>query len=514
MSSLTSRQYSLLKILLEADKPLPATALGKKMNLTSRQIHYDLQGMRPCLEEYGISIQVTPRVGVSLTSSPEQRQALPGKLVSENRVQLVLPMGERCQMLALMLLASDTSMILAKMQWLAQITRTTAIKDLDAIDAWFREWGIASERRPNFGYWVNAPEAVRRQLIQALLWGCSPFKEPIAEINYKEGIKFLHQGQAHLLPLVGETQKILKGWDARAKYVTVAFAEAQLGGRFTDEAVLQLGLAFAIQSQRVHAGKFVEIPAAQLKSLQQNPVWGVAVKTAQRLAESPYDRWPESEIASIAMYLLSAARNERWPDDIDMDAMLEETVTELIRRLTEAYRSMNLAEDRTLYDGIVNHLVPAYYGQRFGIWLPPSLPEFPMTDQDAGEMQLVEELSNVFFARTNVKLSAENVASIAMLLRAALLREQAGRQRRVLVVCPSGMATAQLLMARLKVYFPGLGIFKVISLRDLSPQFASTAYFIITTVPLPPNATGQVPVLQVHPLLMPEDVTAITKLLG
>ena len=119
MSSLTSRQYSLLKILLEAKTPLSTTALGRKTSLTSRQINYDLQGMQHYLGKYGLLIRTRPGIGVVLECSPEQRQLLMRELGSEKQVQLILTIGERCQMLALLLLASDTSMILAQMQQLA-----------------------------------------------------------------------------------------------------------------------------------------------------------------------------------------------------------------------------------------------------------------------------------------------------------------------------------------------------------------------------------------------------------
>jgi mannitol operon transcriptional antiterminator len=514
MCYLTSRQYSLLKILLEVDKPLSMGALSRKIRLTSRQVDYNLQGVQNWLKEYQAAIRVTPGVGVSLDCTLEQRQVLANKLVSEKDVRLVLSVDERCQMLALILLTANESMILANMQRLAGVTRSTVLKDLDVIEAWLKEWDGVLERKPNLGYWVNISEAKRRQLIQALLWGHSSFGEPLTIINYKEGLKFAVQMNTELLPLVTETSNIIRAWNTRRRFITVAFAEAQLGGRFTDEAVLHLGLAFAIQAQRVQQEKYVEVNSEQLTWLQNNPFWCVAVKIAQRLASSPYEKWPEGEIASIVMYLLSAARNERWPGDLEMDKALEEIILSMIQTLAQNHRDLNLEEDRVLFDGLVNLLVPAYYLDKFTIWQPASSTEVSMIEHYAADVAVAAQMAEVFFERTGVKLSNEAIAGLAMLIRAAVLREQADRQQQVLVICPSGMATAQLLVARLKVYFPGLGMFKVISMRDLTPQVAATARFILTTVPLPAGIAGKAPVLQVHPLLMPENIAAITKLLG
>ena len=513
MCFLTSRQYSLLKTLLEVEKPLSMNALSGKVKLTTRQVDYNLQGVQYWLKDYGVMVRVTPGVGVSLDCSAEQRVSLADKLASEKDVRLVLSVDERCQMLALLLLTSDSTMILANMKYLAGVTRTTALKDLDAIDAWFSQWNIKLERRPNLGYWLDITEEKRRQMIQALLWGETPFGDPLTLINYKEGLRFAVQIDAQLLPLVTETLNIVQQWHVRRQYITVAFAESQLGGRFTDEAVLQLGVVLAIQAERVHQGKYVSIDPERVAWLQTNPLWPVAVKIGQRLAQSPYENWPDDEIASIVMSLLSAGRNERWPGDLDMDAVLEESIREMINHLARVYLTNKLLEDRVLFDGVVNLLVPAYYRSYFNIWYPSSSSDISIIEQYAGDIQLANDLADIFFTHTGIRLSTDNVAGLAMLLRAAVLREQAGRQQQLLVICPSGMATAQLLVARLKVYFPGMGTYRVISMRDLTPQLAGTARFIITTVPLPSGTVGKTPVLQVHPLLMPEDITAITKML-
>jgi mannitol operon transcriptional antiterminator len=105
------------------------------------------------------------------------------------------------------------------------------------------------------------------------------------------------------------------------------------------------------------------------------------------------------------------------------------------------------------------------------------------------------------------------VNNLAMLLRAAAIRNRRLQTRRVTVICPSGMATAQLLVARLEARFPRLGSFNVVSLRELSPATIANSDLILTTVPLPQGLTENVTVIQVHPLLMPQDIDAITQFL-
>jgi mannitol operon transcriptional antiterminator len=72
------------------------------------------------------------------------------------------------------------------------------------------------------------------------------------------------------------------------------------------------------------------------------------------------------------------------------------------------------------------------------------------------------------------------------------------------------MATAQLLVARLKARFPNLEILGVLSLRELSSQQVAGAQLLISTIPLQTSPQG-LHVIQVHPLLLPEDIEAITQ---
>jgi hypothetical protein len=76
------------------------------------------------------------------------------------------------------------------------------------------------------------------------------------------------------------------------------------------------------------------------------------------------------------------------------------------------------------------------------------------------------------------------------------------------------MATAQLLVARLNARFPYLNKLEVTSLRDLTPSLILSADLILTTAPLPKPLASNPKVIQVHPLLMPEDIETITRFLS
>ena len=114
-------------------------------------------------------------------------------------------------------------------------------------------------------------------------------------------------------------------------------------------------------------------------------------------------------------------------------------------------------------------------------------------------------------AAAGTPLPPDALDDLILLLRAAVVRARPERARRVLVVCPSGMATTQLLVARLKARFPRLGTFEVLPMRGLTAERIADADLIITTVPLALPDAPPIDVVHVHPMLRPEDISALTQ---
>lgn len=510
MASLTTRQRDLLQALIKAKAPTGADDLAAEMRLTSRQVSYGLKGVKRWLSQRDIELKITPGVGVKLSCSPEQSEMLRQDIASLGNMQLILSAGQRQQLLALILLVADKPMFLSDLEQLAQVSRSTVIKDLDAIDAWVSQRGMALIRRPNFGISFDGDENLRQELIAMFLWGEAPFGKPLTKITHTHGLVFSLRDDADLLPLVQRSDEIISQWNMARVFAQVAYAEAQLGGRFTDDAVLHLALVIAIQTDRAENGHHLDIQSKNIQWLKELPVWNVARMVAKRSGWRLIPEWRDVDIASIAMYILAAPRNERWPGDLDIDASFSGLMGEIMEHISDLYDTPEMSQDRTLHDGIVNHVIPACLRQKLNLWQPSPSHATTLSDKYAFEHQISQNLADIIEKRTSVRLPKDEVNNIASLLRAARIRIRPYRFKQVIIVCPSGMATAQLLVARLEARFPRLGPLNVVSVRALSDEKIAQAELIISTVPLTEEINQQIDVIQVHPLLLPEDVEAIT----
>ena len=370
------------------------------------------------------------------------------------------------------------------------------------------------ERRPNFGIWVEGKEHNKRQAVLGLLWGETPFGESLTTVTHLGGIDFKLGDDADLLPIVRQTTEKIAAWPTGRTLSQVNYVEKQFNGRFSDDAVRYLTLAWAVQTNRVEQQQFITKIIDNIDWLKTLDVWHVAEKIAQRLGWNNQRGVPETETAVLAMQILAAPRNDRWPGDLDIDSTFETLIDQLMNQVKKAYSLPNLEDDSTLRDGLITHIIPDCLRHRFQLWMPSTLPDIQLAEKYAKEHQLAHQLAHTVRQYTGANLPQSDINSIAMLLRAAFIREQPNFGHEVLVVCPSGMATAQLLVARLKARFPRLGTIKVISMRELNETRAATAALVISTTNLPSVIQDKTDVIQVHPMLRREDVEAITQWLA
>jgi mannitol operon transcriptional antiterminator len=511
MILLTVQQKQILHHLLTDNSPIAMAELARQTNLTTRQVNYRLKSIKSWLAQRDVNLNATPNVGIKVVCSLAQRQKLLQELALQSEPHLVLSAGQRQQLLALVLLLADEPLILNRLQYISATSRTTILKDLEPISDWARVFRLTLVRKPNFGIIFDGLESDRRQALVSLLWGDTPFiQTSLISVTFDTGLKFSLENTSTSLPIILQINQILDGLSTGVAFGWVAFAEAQLGGRFTDDAVLHLSLAFAIQQWRIQAGHYSEVETDSMQWLTDQKVWSVAVGVTQLMqSHSPVSAFPVAEIVEIAMYLLAGVRDERWPGDLEIDPALTDLIDMLVEEVALAFSTPGLRHDIPLRDGLISHIIPAILRQRFNLWSPPRWSDGDIVRQLPQEYQIASELALLVTEHTEVVLPDNEIDTLALLLRAAFVRERPNYPRRVYIICPSGMATAQLLLARLRARFPSLEILGVLSMRELSTKQITNAQLLISTVPLE-SPRRNLPVIQVHPLLTVADIEAIT----
>jgi mannitol operon transcriptional antiterminator len=513
MVALTTRQRDMLHHLLSTEQPVVVATLAHEMNLTPRQVHYNLKPIKSWLARHDASLKGIASTGVTVVYAGNNRQCLQKKLQESTNFELVLTPAQRQQLFALWLLTTADPLILYQMHQNAQVSKPTVQKDLEAIADWMPAFNLNLQRRTNIGIWVEGTELQKRQAIAALAWGNLPFvpdSEQLLSLAHGTGLTYTLAQDAHLLPLSQQIGDLVAKWDVQASIGKVTYAEAQLGGRFSDNAVLHLALMMAVQKQRVQVGQTLNINEERIEWLRSLSVWSVANAISKGFKHQLTAAAYKGENAGIAMHFLAANRHGLWHSDLDLDRTFADLIAKLMANIATRYNLPDLSQDSSLKAGLAAHVIPACLRQRFGLWTPSDNLSAALSPKYQFEQAIARQLGEDIAQQTDIHLPETEINVLALLLRAAFIREQPHRYQRVIVVCPSGMATAQLLTARLKAHFPRLGNLEVLSIRELDLAQVKSAQLILTTVPLPALFATHVPVIQVHPLLLPEDIATIT----
>jgi mannitol operon transcriptional antiterminator len=515
MIALTTRQRDILRIILDINRPIGSVELAGLLHITPRQVNYSMQGVKVWLRQHNHDLKTSPGIGFAVAMPPEQARVLFREISFHSGVQIVLSVSQRQQLLALFLLTKSEPVILSQLEQITRVSRMTLAKDLDEIEVWLKEQHIDLIRKPHFGIQVSGVEHACQRALAEVLWGETTFSsDPIIEITHHDGLSFNLQGDARLSPLVEYVNNLLSRINMRRTIGLVAKAEEQLGGRFTDDAVLHLALVFAILANRVQGHRHLAVDEQRLNWLQTAKIWPIASYIAQHLGRDSNSVWKPADVAGIAMEMLAAPRNEILPGELERNNEFSALIERLMEYISQAFEISKLKHDLTLQNGLLNNIVPACFRQRFNLWFPTALNSASLPEQYERENDIAQDVAGLVHEHTGMKLPASEINNLVVLLRAAYIRNRTYRFEHVIVVCPSGMATAQLLVARLNARFPYLNTLEVTSLRDLTPALIASADLILTTVPLSKQFANNPKVIQVHPLLMPEDIEAITRFLS
>lgn len=514
MVSLTTRQRDILRVLLKTNNPIRTYDLAMEIQLTPRQVHYSMKGVKGWLTTKRVTLQTTPGRGIKLVCLPEQRVSLATELERDEGLQLVLAPEQRQQLICFLLLIKAEPVLLTQLSFYLKVSRSTIVEDLDKVEKWLDERGISLTRKQNYGIHITSTEKNKQQALLALLWGKCPFYPSVFGVSFQEGLTFTLAEDIQNTPLFKEINDFLRLLNMKRIFNKVIFIEDSLGGRFTDEAVLYLALVFSVLSARIKTGNHIQVTDQELTDFLKMQEWKAAEKMIKNLGQGNISDWQPGDIAYVVMYILSSPLLENWIGDVDKTGGYKDLFEELLEAINSLYKIDGLKDDPTLRDGIINYLIPIFNQHSYNLWFPKATVDLSFAFKFDDDLFLADQLVSIIHTHTSITLDREDEYMLVAFIRAAYIRLRSYQFSNVLLVCPSGMATAQLLTARLKTRFPHLGKLSVVSFRELNSERVASADLIITLMPLPNELGRGTPIIQVSPQLSPADIDAITSFLG
>lgn len=208
--------------------------------------------------------------------------------------------------------------------------------------------------------------------------------------------------------------------------------------------------------------------------------------------------------------------NLKKRDSNTHDKKIAQVITENI--ITEFYGISDISilpMSRTLYEDLYHHIEPMVNRLRLGISIENVLLEEVMLEYES----IFKKLTQIV-ARINEELSFDTKISVNeigyLTLYFAKYNIKKTMSKRVLLVCSTGIGTSELLKVKINNKYPSLNIVSTMSQRQVKNNLdfiLENVDLIFTTIKLTENM-GEIPVLNISPLLLDKDIQNINYTLG
>jgi transcriptional antiterminator/mannitol/fructose-specific phosphotransferase system IIA component (Ntr-type) len=507
MVELDSRARDLLLTLLRSSRPLSLESLGGQHHVSVRQVRYALEKGEPWLEQHAVQLHSDAQGRRWFDLADEERVKLIRRLEQCVGLTYLPSAEERVQYALLQVLIAEEPVLVKQLRSTLNVSRTTVRRDLDEVSAWLEARDLTLWSRPHVGtHFRGSEKAYREALIELLI-----------ELLGLDKLLAVLRRQGFHRPDEGGTPLEQAAWSYVAD-LDLELAARQVGDdplclELADVELVDVFLYLAIAIRRACTGHFVRMSEESVACVRQHWAFRIAERWFRDASAAHHglSELPKDELAALAVRL-AGARWAYFSDDVDpgKKAIIHGRVSAAVNAIVDlASQRLHpyLRIDPLLARGLTLHLVPALERIRFERTVGSSLsreicrayPEVFSVARECGT--LVENV-------TGLQLPDGEIGFLAMHLGAAVERLRARPRRRVLVVCGEGIASAWLLVSRLRALFPFVEVVDVVSARELLARNLRQLQLdmVISTVRL---SQLPVPLLVVSPLLGDQDVRRV-----
>lgn len=500
-TTLDSRVIRIARWLLAQDRARSTADLAADLRLSQRVVRYRLGVVEQFLQSEGATLVRQRGSGLLVEASAEVRDLLIADLDQRPEAPRVNTPEERQHLLlAALLQAAPNTISLDELHRDLQVSKASARRDLQLAEPWLERNDLPVVRRPGSGVVVAGPERrIRQVIVQHLLeivpeqvlreqLFASPNAQRLVEVQVPAGLR------DHLLSLpLREAADMV-----RASAIGKRLAAGNI------EVVMALYVAVSLQ--RIERGRAARLEAGLQRSLLDHPVGESASEIIDAMSEFLDQVMDEGEVACVTEYLLGLdALGATITNPVSLDGTIIDSLLETASQRLHAA----LLDDVELRRGLSQHLERLSVRLRHGLPVHnPLLNEVMERYPDVHAVAI--ELGAMLEETLGSPIVDDEVGFITMYLSGAMERARLRPRRRALVVCPSGMATAWVLVSRIQAEFPELDLVEVLSERSYRELDHQEFDLVISTVELDEMSS---PVVVVSPLLSAGDSARVLELL-
>lgn len=485
---LNIQNIKFLKLLMEQEESLKIVNISKRLNRSERSIRYDMGKINEVLKEKGFPLIINEGKGYLKLNSDTKCEEYIKKIELEFKVE-PLP-KDRIDYLLFKSVYFGEINISKEMKEL-DISRTTIKSDFKELKKYLTKYGLELNIASNKGlklmgkeenirlcqlelfqqYKKNKIESIRcRTLITNYL----------NNFNDDEVKKFINEIQKKLEIVISD-----EGYEIIHNYLILAIKR--------------------LENKKALTGILNEF---FLKGTQE---YQVAREKIIILEKKYKVDFAEIEILKLCDFIMGSHTYNIKYSYYDNWVKIETLVKKVINKFNE-FVNIDISKDKSLLDGLINHIKPTIYRLKKEMKLPNSIYDDVIKNYknlyDITTLS-IKELENFIEA----KFTKDEIAFLTIYFKTAIERNEGKRNKakKILIVCGLGYGTSQLLAQQIKSRY-NVEIEGIIPFHKLDHKDMNTIDLIITTLNTK-KFSDKKPVIQVTPLLEKDDLNKLNNYL-
>jgi mannitol operon transcriptional antiterminator len=463
---LDTRCTTMLNLLLTHQDYVSILEVAKTLNVSRRSIYYDLNKINEWLEAHQVSfIQVERSKGLFLSSF--QREKISELLSSKiEQTYYFLQPKERTQLILCSLLGQSQPVFVDYFCQICDVSRNTAFNDLKTVRQKLNKYDLELVFEPHNGYHVEGSLIMQRALF---LYYFDPII-PLIQNQTIPGFKLLNFYD------VDEVDQIMK----QLKKV-----EERLQTNYVSGMLFSLSTLINNIVKREESIVIEEVDVQEIFQSQEF-----------QLVKIHFPQLNENEQIYLAMHLLGSR--------VQVPTKIEQTedVLALARQLVtdfELLACINFDDKEQLVSMIAHHLKMSIYRYKYGIQIGNPL----MADIRASYPDLFDltvKAARGTKKKLGLPIPDAEIAYITMHFGGFLRQKNITPTNRILLVCPNGISTANMLKGEVESLHPNIEVVGIVPVEEIE-KYLPNIDFIISTV----DVNTSVPVIRVSPIISEED---------
>lgn len=462
--------------------------VSEELNISERTIRYRIEDLNRFFADEKINYKII--VDNKIIKGFGNLETVKKQLGEKN---YTFSQSERIEIISLMLLIHSYGCKADEICDFIDISRSTFKADMRFVREIFEKENLTIISKANKGLIIQGNEIIIRKLL------LENFKK-VFEVEDKK-LKFFEKNNNQKINII---KNYIKTEDIFSAAEYLEQVKKDLNKKISDEAYQILIIYILILIKRLENNLTLEKNIQNQEFIKSTADFNAVKENIKMLEKEKNFSINEFEIMKITEFILGAHTYNFKYSFYENWIYIEKLADDLIGKVSEKV-NINISNDNTLRDGLINHLIPTIYRLKNDIELENSIHE-EIIDQYPGlysevktALKKIEDFIGKEFSENETSFFV-----VHFVLSIKRMAEQLETKKKILIVCGLGYGTSNLLKQEMEDFFD-IEVKDLVPLNNLKNIDISEIDFIITTTDIN-KKDFSVPVIKVNSILTKENI--------